>query len=366
MLVLPERDDIDLAVLRRIGQLVQKGATVVGPKPTRSNGLADRRASDARVKKMANRLWGPCDGVTCTEHAYGKGRIVWGKSLREILTSRGIGPDFSAFGERSDVQYPLDYIHRRTADADIYFVSNKLDRAEEASCVFRVADRTPELWMPDTGEIRQCRFERDEEGNTRVQLRLASYGSVFVVFRDAADAGTPARESFASEQVRDISGPWEVRFPEGWGAPAAKTFDDLVSWTDVDDEGVKYFSGVATYSNEFEVAADELSADRRLWLDLGRVRFVTEVYVNGKSVGILWKPPFRVEITAAAKPGVNALVVEVANTWSNRLVGDARTEGKDYCRTNIIRSLTWQVPWSETALLESGLLGPVRLISRPR
>jgi len=362
LLVLPQRDDMDLAVLRKIGQLVQKGATVVGPKPTRSNGLANRRASDARVRKMANRLWGPCDGKSCTEHAYGKGKIIWGRSLRDILKSRGIGPDFSAFGERSDVQHPLDYIHRRTAGADIYFVCNKLDRSEEASCVFRVADRTPELWMPDIGEIQPCRFERDDEGNTRVPLRLAPCGSVFVVFRDNADAGMPTDKAHAPEQARDIEGPWQVRFPPGWGAPASKTFEELVSWTDVEDEGVKYFSGVATYRNEFEVAADQLSSDHRLWLDLGRVRFVAEVNVNGQNVGILWKPPFRVEITDAAKPGANELVVEVANTWSNRLVGDACTEGTDYCRTNIAKSLTWQVPWKDTPLLQSGLLGPVTLV----
>jgi hypothetical protein len=153
-----------------------------------------------------------------------------------------------------------------------------------------------------------------------------------------------------------------VRFPSGWGAPAVKTFDRLLSWTDVDDEGVKYFSGVATYGNTFEMAADQIASGDRLYLDLGRVRFVAEVAVNGRSAGIVWKPPFRVEITDLVKPGRNDLTVEVANTWSNRLVGDAQTEGRDYCRTNIIRSLTWQVPWKDAPLLESGLLGPVKLL----
>ncbi|OHB75937.1 MAG: hypothetical protein A2Z25_17275 [Planctomycetes bacterium RBG_16_55_9] len=163
---------------------------------------------------------------------------------------------------------------------------------------------------------------------------------------------------------REITGPWEIRFPEGWGAPASKTFPKLISWTDDSDEGVKYFSGIATYHKDFDLSTDQLQADRELYLDLGRIRFVADVHLNGKHLGILWKPPFRVNITEAAKAGRNELVIEVANTWSNRLVGDAHSpEGQRFCRTNIIRSLTWQVPWKDTPLLESGLLGPVQLIA---
>lgn len=364
LLVLPERNDIDLAVLEKIEQMVKDGATVVGPKPARSNGLADRRDRDAKVREIADRLWGPCDGKTTKQHAYGKGEIVWGKALRDILTERGIGPDFAAFSPRSDIQYPLDYIHRRTADADIYFVSNRTDRWEDAACAFRVADRTPQLWMPDTGEIRSCKFDRDSDGNTRVPLRLAPYGSVFVVFRDRAEDLPRADESPALGDAHQLAGPWKVRFAPGWGAPLSRTFSELVSWTDADDEGVKYFSGIASYHNEFDVSADRLGPGRRIVLDLGEVRFVAEVYLNGQSLGILWKPPFQIEITDAVRAGTNRLVVEVANTWSNRLVGDAQSpDGPKFCRTNIDRSLTWQVPWKDTPLLESGLLGPVRLIT---
>lgn len=362
LLVLPEREDINLAVLRKLEEFVRKGATILGPRPTRSSGLTEYPDRDAEVRQIADRLWGPCDGKSRKEHVYGKGKVIWGKTPREVLEERDIRQDFAAYTMRSDVQYPLDYIHRRTADADIYFVCNKGDRVEDPLCVFRVSDRVPELWMPDTGEIRPWSFDRDRHGNARLRLHLAPYGSAFVVFRDAAEVETPNKESPASEQVREITGPWEVRFPPGWGAPAVRTFDRLLSWTDVDDEGVKYFSGVATYRNTFEMAADQIASGDRLYLDLGRVRFVAEVAVNGRSAGIVWKPPFRVEITDLVKPGRNDLTVEVANTWSNRLVGDAQTEGRDYCRTNIIRSLTWQVPWKDTPLLESGLLGPVKLL----
>jgi hypothetical protein len=364
VLVLPDREDIDLAVLRKIERLVKSGATVVGRKPTASTGLAGYPGRDAKVTNVANKLWGPCDGQECKEHVYGKGRIIWGKTLREALQARGINPDFAAYSVRSDVQYPLDYIHRRTADADIYFVSNNLDRSENPVCVFRVADRVPELWMPDTGEIQPCRFDRDDEGNTQLRLHLAPHGSVFVVFRDVGDVGTPSDEAPVSEQAREINGPWEVRFPRGWGAPASIVLPELISWTQHAENGVKYFSGIAAYHKKLALLAEQLGPDRQIFLDLGRVRFVAEVYLNGKSLGILWKPPFRVDITQAVKPGTNHLIVEVANTWSNRLVGDAKSpQSKQYCRTNMTHSLTWQAPWKDTPLLESGLLGPVHLIT---
>jgi hypothetical protein len=164
--------------------------------------------------------------------------------------------------------------------------------------------------------------------------------------------------------VQEIAGPWELRFPANWGAPASKVFPTLISWTEDTEDGVKYFSGIATYHKEFSLSTDQLQADRRVFLDLGRVRFVADVCLNGKKLGILWKPPFRVDITSTAKPGKNKLVIDVANTWSNRLTGDANSpENERYCRTNITNSLTWQVPWKDTPLLESGLLGPVRLIT---
>ncbi len=367
LLVLPDRDDIDLDVLKKIEQMVKAGATVVGPKPTRSNGLASHAHRDAEVREIADRLWGPCDGTTTKEQTYGKGNIIWGKTLSDILKERGIGPDFAAFSPRSDIQYPLDYIHRRTPDADVYFVSNKSDRWEDVMCAFRVSDRTPQLWMPDTGQLRACKFERTDEGSTRVPLQLAPYGSVFVVFRRTAESVPMVEQIPSPEKGREIVGPWEVHFTQGWGAPPSKTFLKLVSWTDVEDKGVKYFSGIAAYHNTFDVNVDKIGSGKQIILDLGQVRFVAEIYVNGQSQGIIWKPPYQVDITDAVKADKNQLVVEVANTWSNRLVGDAQSpDGPKFCRTNIEKSLTWEQPWKDTPLLESGLLGPVRLIEIPR
>jgi len=416
LLVLPDRQDMDLEVLRKVEELVGAGATIVGRKPIRSNGLTDYPRRDEKVRKLANKLWGSCDGREVKEHGYGKGKIIWGRSLREILQSRGIGPDFDFTGHSH--QMSLDYIHRRTKNEDIYFVSNKNMSPEEVDCTFRVFGKIPELWIPETGRTQELVVYDFVEGGTKVHLRLAPAGAVFVIFRDKTDGnhvtsvstgdtqifpvssktarglssieirpgqrsdlellvwknGTYVLKTAQGRQIKvpveavpttkEITGPWEVRFPEGWGAPASKLFSELISWTEDSEDGVKYFSGIATYSKQFDLSAKQLGADVEVFLDLGRVGFVADVSLNGKNLGILWKPPFRVDITQAAKPGKNQLVIEIANTWSNRLVGDAALpENRRYCQTNITHSLTWQVPWKETPLLESGLLGSVRLVA---
>jgi hypothetical protein len=385
LLVLPDRDDIDLEVLQKLDRLVQDGATIVGRKPVRATGLADHQRRSLQVRQLAEKLWGPCDGTGVKEHAYGQGRVIWGRTLREVFQDGGIGPDFGFKGRDATTIVPmvpdLDYIHRRTPDAEIYFVINKGRRWEDADCTFRVQGRQPELWMPDTGEIRAQPVFRQVTGGTEVPLRFPPAGSVFVVFRDqpsvgarvASDAITTARGATKALDVPaglpplEIAGPWEVRFPAGWGAPASKVFQNLTSWTEDAEDGVKYFSGIATYHKEIDIPPDRLSGSVRLVLDLGRVEKVAEVALNGKRLGVLWKPPFSIDITDAAAGGRNRLVVAVANTWSNRLVGDARaTNGNRYGRTNIDGSLTGKVPWKDTPLLESGLLGPVQILSARR
>ena len=145
--------------------------------------------------------------------------------------------------------------------------------------------------------------------NGQVELHTAG-GKV--LHADAADLPAP----------QEISGAWNLSFPPNWGAPPSVTLDKLISWTDHTNDGVRYFSGTATYEKDIEIPADRLTAGRELWLDLGAVKNFAEVSLNGQDFGVLWKPPFRVNVTAAAKPGVNKLVVKVTNLWPNRLIGD--------------------------------------------
>jgi hypothetical protein len=202
----------------------------------------------------------------------------------------------------------------------------------------------------------------------RVELRTAS-GKV--LHADAADLPAP----------QEITGAWNLSFPPDWGAPPSVTLEKLISWTDHTNDGVRYFSGTASYEKEIEVSADRLNGGRELWLDLGAVKNFAEVSLNGQNLGVLWKPPFRVNLTAAAKPGVNKLVVKVTNLWPNRLIGDEQLppdcewDGKQLkawpqwfldgkpSPTGRLTFTTWHHWTKDSPLLESGLIGPVTLRS---
>ena len=148
-----------------------------------------------------------------------------------------------------------------------------------------------------------------------------------------------------------------MSFPPDWGAPPTVRFDRLISWTNSTDDGVKYFSGTATYSREIVVPQKWLRPEAKLVLDLGEVKEIAEVSLNGRSVGgILWKPPFQVDVTSALMPGKNQLIVRVTNLWPNRIIGDRQPNAaKQYAW------LDYQPFRADTPLLESGLLGPVIL-----
>lgn len=178
-----------------------------------------------------------------------------------------------------------------------------------------------------------------------------------------------------------LSGPWELRFPPGWGAPESVVLDKLISWPEHPDDGVKHFSGTAAYHKTLHIPADRLGQGEALFLDLGRVAVIAEVKLNGHDLGILWKPPFRVEITGAAKAGANQLEVRVTNLWINRLIGDERkpaylewtasggpaewpdwlADGGPVPETGRYTFTTWHHYDEDSPLLESGLLGPVTL-----
>ena len=398
LLVLPDRKDMNPQVLQKIKELVKAGGTVVGPKPTQSNGLTHYPTKDRQVKQLADILWGNCDGKNVLEQRYGKGKIIWGRSLRQILLSRGIGPDFHYTSDNE--QADLDFIHRRTAEADIYFIRNRKNRREFVNAHFRVSARAPELWLPDTGTIlQQPVYEQTTEG-VHVPLELAPSGSLFVVFRKPVSrphlvSVDPRIDAIAAseKEVRitafengsykmktsdgrtinfdidripstiQITGPWDVNFPNGWGAPDSVTLAELKSWTEHENPGIRYFSGTACYKKEFVIPPHWLGEGKKIYLDLGNLWALGEVTLNGQSLRIVWKPPYRIEITKAARTGQNKLEIEITNTWANRLVADAQLlPAQRYCRTNITHSGTPGKPWKDIPLRQSGLFGPVKLV----
>ena len=358
VIVLPERTDIPLRVLTKLETLVRDGATLLGPKPERDTSLADYPRCDKQVKAIAGRIWvSGKDGET-SGRSYGKGRVIADRNrVRDILQQRGIGPDFaySSPGKLAD----LDYIHRRTQDSDIYFVSNTQMEDAEADCTFRVPQRLPQLWHADTGKIEPCTGYERVPGGMKLKLRLPPAGSVFVVFSGTAPEAAPtpvAKEERPPPASLELTGPWEVRFPPNLGAPPSRVFDKLVSWTTIPDDGVKYFSGTATYLKEFELPASMLTDGRRLELDLGQLRNVADVTLNGKPLGILWKPPYTSDVTGVVRSGKNELKIEIVNLWANRLVGDAKLP-----REKRVTRITQQVPIGGPH--DSGLFGPVRIVT---
>jgi hypothetical protein len=355
-----------------------------------------------------------------------------------LLDKMGVPPDFS-YRTRSSAE-SLRYIHRTIGNQEVYFVANKTPRAEDAVCSFRVDGRRPELWWPETGRIEPAAVYDRAGGCMRLPLHLEASESVFVVFRggaaiepdrivsvsrDAENVLTTALSAKLASgeatnpitlirhgdgrieaEVRQpgsyllktaagenrqlnvaelpgrqaLAGPWEVRFAPGGGGPAHIALPKLISWSQHDNPGVKYFSGAASYQTKFTVPSSWLAGNRRVALDLGRVEVIAEVKINGRPLGTLWKAPYGVDISGAAKAGENTLEVTVTNLWINRQIGDeqlpedsernpdgtlkawpAWLAGDQPSPTGRHAFTSWRLWKKDSPLVESGLLGPVTL-----
>jgi hypothetical protein len=333
---------MSLAVLRKIRELVEAGAVVAGPKPIDSPSLADDQAA---FRAVADDLWG---------RGVGKGRVFGRETVAQALEAIGAPPDFSYTRPKEDTS--LAFVHRALADGDVYWVVNRNTRPENVETSFRVTGKEPELWHAETGFTEPASY-LIADGRTVVPLRLAPDDAVFVVFRKPAAAPARALPDPVETELAKIAGPWTVAFQPGRGAPASALFETLSSWSKSADPGIKYFSGTATYSVGFDVPAHWFVSGARLWLDLGDVKNLAEVKVNGQPLGVVWKTPFRVDATEALKPGPNSLEIKVANLWVNRLIGDKQPGvTKPYTYTAV------EFYKSDSPLLPSGLLGPVRIV----
>lgn len=489
LLVVPE-SPMTPALVRKIGELIEQGATVYGPRPTKSPSLTDYPACDETVDELSEKIWGSCDGKRVTEHAFGKGRVINGTPLASILADLTGGPDFQS-------SIHLGWIHRATGERDIYFIANPHGRPVIAEVDFRITGKVPQWWDPETGETRRFAQFRVTSQGTKAELALDQNQSGFIVFeptqidRDqivaisrngeqiVKELGTPevhvesasygphgdakhtidakplieaqlrqgnfafpvsrlaesndpalgvlktlqvkatvdgkpfewqgidtdhldllksvalpksrttvwgaddtdtfimssgeggefllesssgkdARVSLPRAREIELPGPWTVTFPPGWGAPAEIKMEKLESLSKSSIEGVRHFSGISAYQTTFDFPATDAGAPgrERLWLNLGELEVMADVKLNGHDLGTVWNRPSRIEITGAVKSGENELVVKVANTWQNRMIGDAALpESKRY---------TWSSyePFTaDTSLPKSGLIGPVTIES---
>ena len=358
VLALPDDLPMQLSALEKVASLLDAGATVVGPRPAGMFGKPLQAGDSEKFEALVKRLWGSVD-TTATENRIGSGRLVWGKSARQVLTELGVLPDFEHQG-LSDAG-TIDWIHRTMSDGtEIYFVTSRWETPESVTCAFRVSGKQPELWNPVTGERRDATAFRQENGCTLVPLAFDPCGSTFVIFRKAIRPnvnGTAASNYPTLKPQLELGGGWDVSFDPKWGGPEKIRFDELVDWTKHAENGIKFYSGTAIYRKTFTLptAPDK---GRQLILDLGDVREVAEVRVNGKELGVVWTRPARVNITSAVKTGVNELDVTVVNLWPNRLIGDAALPPEKRLTETNARKFV-----SKSPLLSSGLLGPVRILT---
>ena len=483
VLMLPESKWMTTKTVAKVVELVNQGATVVGPKPTMSPSLSDA-SSDATYSQMVDRVWS---------------KVRTSQTLKQVLAEKKIGPDVTA-------TRPINWIHRIVNGADVYFVANPKYRPVDMDVSFRVGDREPELWNPETGATESATVWKKEGDRTRVSMRLESAGSTFVIFRKAptkkhltsvvwlgdseiepkppkveivfarweavdgaggidvtekakslmehgetaleatntnfgdpsfnhlkhlhlvytvdgkrfdknieennsldfsqggpddappnflvlggkilpwksgkikftnSDGSSGTIGANTTSSVNELTQPWTVTVPPKKGAPPKITLEKLISWPDSDVEGVKFFSGTATYRTTFKSSG----SGSVTWLDLGKVKNFAEVELNGHAFETLWKAPFRLDVSKYLKNGNNELTVKVTNLWPNRLIGDEQypaeakynggpidhwpkwiLDGTPRPPTQRIGFAAWKFYSKDSALLDSGLIGPVRLV----
>ncbi|HEY8658238.1 MAG TPA: glycosyl hydrolase, partial [Hanamia sp.] len=335
---------MSLPVLKKIEKLVKEGATISGVEPQSTPSLSD---DQAEFKNIIKEIW----------HS-GNPRVFTGKTIEEVLNQINVVPDFAYSKPSSDTK--LMYVHRKLPGSDIYWVDSRNNSVQDIEATFRIAGKVPELWFAESGKTEPLSYSI-ANGVTKVKLHLEPNDALFVVFKNKATKTSVELPAVKVKQLATINGAWNVSFQKDRGAPASIKMDELGSWTDNTDTGVKYFSGTGTYTKTFTASSDWFKKGAELWLNLGDVKNLAEVNVNGKSFGVLWKYPFRMNISSALKPGANALVIKVTNLWVNRLIGDEQP--------GVINKITYTtMPFyqANSKLLPSGLLGPVQIIAVDR
>ncbi|UCG88128.1 MAG: glycoside hydrolase, partial [Gemmatimonadota bacterium] len=324
--------EMTLPVLKKIKQLVDAGVAVTGTKPERTPTLSD----DAdEFSSLVDEIWS-------TEN-------VSDDPADEVLKSNGVAEDVLISGNSAEILY----VHRSTPSWEIYWLDNRSVDPNSAEISFRVSGRAPTLWHPQTGETKPVSW-KIENGRTIITSTFESWEAYFIVFGERTTETSFELPAVTEETIGTVSGPWQVTFQGNRGAPESATFESLTSWSENDDPGIKYFSGTATYQNTFEL--DEVGDGSGILLDLGAVKNIAEVVVNGQNMGVLWKTPYKVDITGAVKAGENSLEVQVTNVWVNRLIGDAQPGVEDEITFMIMPLVT-----ANQELLQSGLLGEVKL-----
>ncbi|HCM21082.1 MAG TPA: hypothetical protein DIC46_09990 [Porphyromonadaceae bacterium] len=413
----PDDEKMLPEVAHKIKEMVSKGATIVSVKPKQSSSLKNFPACDDEIKRMADEIWG--NGL---QNKYKKGFVF--TRLEDAIKEHNIQPDFSI--EEAVSPNDIKIVHRYSSDVDIYFITNQSPKPQHISVSFFISGKQPELWQAENGSIVNAPVWLEKGERTMVPLKLNGTQSVFVVFKKANSLGEhpiavsvqdtladwcvqtnkqdlpvlrssdsiSALVSYSSGRQQEItlnpaedyilSGSWRVSFAPKLEHPFELKFDELIDFSKHSNKRVRYFSGTATYQKE--VMINDLKSDHRVLLDLGIMNDIAEVKVNSQNMGVLWYPPYTIDITDALKIGENRLEIAVTNNWANRLIGDEQepadfewgadrgSQGRslkaypDWFINNQPRPslerktfTIWHYYRNDSPLQPAGLVGPVRL-----
>ncbi len=397
ILVLPDVETMTPALVRKIGDLIKAGATVVGNPPDKSPSLSGYPSCDTEVKNLVNLIWGGNNlPGEISERNFGSGKIYYGHKLKEktniyslvkdslnlypdyqtivpFLEKAGFKPDFTSSGN-------FRYTHRSLADRDIYFISNKTGNTVTDNCRFRNGSRDAEIWNAVDGVTGAVKTSVNSSGLTDVSVRLEPHQSCFIVFyhnRNHGDIQTTLTSEFSEKKIAlTLNGKWTVAFDTTWGGPASVVFDELCDWSKRPEKGIKYYSGTAVYKKSFDLpSGDPEKLGKDIWLDAGELMNMGRVKLNGRDMGVIWTTPFMVSVSGLLKGKDNLLEIEVANLWINRLIGDEDqpwdgvTDGKwpEWLLNGTQRPskrftfTTHRFYKKDDPLAPSGLIGPVTL-----
>lgn len=395
VLVLPPSKKMSLSVLQKIQSFTEAGGIVVGEQPNQGMGLADAN-EDQEIKELAEKLW--------------KSNNVYANtSLNEVLTAKDIRPDFAY---EADTDADIMFLHKKINGQDVYFLSNQSNAPVWIDATFRQNTKTPEIWLPESGKVIQQNIYNLSTNSIYMPLHFGVMESKFVVFSSGDKEHITSIEKdglllypFASEVKKlpfaiesadsltfskngnytiensngeslevkissipeniSIDAPFTVSFNEKWGGPDSVTFDKLISWTEHSNPGIKYYSGTGVYENEFTLNSQQTAENLKITLDLGKVKDVAEVFVNGKKAKVLWCPDYSCDITNLVNEGKNKLEVRVTNTWNNRIAGDDLHPEKKRFTFYPVKGYSPDVErrqYNENDMLESGIIGKVKIL----
>jgi hypothetical protein len=354
LLVLEPMADISLDALRKIAKLVKGGVTVYGPRPSGSGSLNDA-AFAKEYQQLVNQLWGKeQSGFKVVDN----GKVYWGMTLAEVIAKQAIQPD-AGFKSGNIPADKIYFAHRRSGDNDIYFLNNHSKNVFKDTMRLRTNASNAEYWDPVTGQQYLLPSTATGKEGMLLNVVLQPNESGFIVTSNQASPGLPTRLKGNDEKIAVVEGEWKVSFDPKWGGPGEVVFANLTDWTKHADNRIKYYSGTAVYRKTIQI--NQPVPGEQVLLRFPQLGSIARVFMNGKEVSIVWCSPWEADVTSFIKDGENALEIQVVNSLTNRMVGDASLPQS--------KRFTYAYPeiaTPQTSLVPSGIIDKVLLVRRTK